>query len=322
MPTLDWPLERLTEYLPPLTREADFDQFWADALAELAAVPVTGTLNRLDYPCDNVAVYRLEYPTCGGQTVTAWYLLPVPALRRGVRIPAIAAFHGYGHSKGRVTDHLHWVLQGYAVLAMDTRGQAGDTADCSLPVGGQMTGRMTQGIHNPATYYYRGVFQDALRAVQWLRTRPEIDPARVVATGNSQGGGLTLAVAALDPQLAAAMPDVPYLCNFRRAVDVHTAGPYNELLEYMKRRPEHVSTVFRTLSYFDNMNLAERIACPVLCSVALIDTICPPSTVFAAYNRITAPKEIRIYPYNGHEGGGSYHVEEKYGFLRRLNLGS
>lgn len=318
MPTLDWPLERLTEYKAPLTREPDFDAFWADALAELAGVPVTGNLTRLDYPCANVEAYRLEYPVCGGQSVAAWYLLPPAALRRSERIPALAVYHGYGGSRGRVTEHLHWVLQGYAVLAVDVRGQAGDTPDWSTPAGGQMTGRMTQGIHDPRTYYYRAVYQDALRAVQWLRTRAEIDPSRVVATGNSQGGGLTLAVAALDGKLAAAMPDVPFLCHFRRAVDMHTAGPYGELLEYMKRRPEHVERVYKTLSYFDNVNLAGAIRCPVLCSVALIDTICPPSTVYAAFNQITAPREMRVYPYNGHEGGGSYHTEEKYRFLQQV----
>lgn len=318
MPTLDWPLERLMEYQPPLTRERDFEPFWNEALAELDGVPVTGTLERLDYPCDYVEAYLLRYPTCGGQTVTAWFLLPAPLLRRERQIPAIVAFHGYGQSRGRVTEHLHWVLQGYAVLAMDTRGQAGDTPDLSVPAGGQMTGRMTQGIHDPRSYYYRGVYQDALRAVQWVRTHPAVDPLRVMATGTSQGGGLTLAVAALDSKLAAAMPDVPYLCHFRRAVDVHTAGPYGELIEYMKRRPEHVPVVFRTLSYFDNVNLAGRIRCPVLCSVALIDTICPPSTVFGAYSHIDAPKTMRVYPYNGHEGGGSFHTEEKYRFLRSL----
>lgn len=318
MPTLDWPLERLIEFRPPHTRESDFDAFWRDALDELAQVPVAGSLSRLEYPCANVEAYRLDYAACRGQTVTGWYLLPPAALRQSARIPAVAVFHGYGGSRGRVTEHLHWVLQGYAVLAVDVRGQAGDTPDWSVPTGGQMTGRMTQGIHDPHHYYYRGVYQDALRAVQWLRTRAEVDPDRVIATGNSQGGGLTLAVAALDQQLAAAMPDVPFLCHFRRAVDAHTAGPYGELVEYMKRRPEHVATVFRTLSYFDNINLAGSIRCPVLCSVALLDPICPPSTVFAAYNQIAGPKEIRIYPYNGHEGGGSLHTEEKYRFLQQV----
>jgi cephalosporin-C deacetylase len=321
MPTVDWSLEKLTTYQPPLTREPDFEQFWVRARAELAAVPVAGELERIDYPCQHAEVFLLRLQSVGGQSVTCWYLRPAPYLRAGGpagRIPAIASFHGYSWHRGRVVDHLHWVLQGYAVLAMDTRGQSGDTPDLSVPVGGQMSGRMTQGIHDPEVYYYKHVYLDALRAVEWLRTQPEIDPDRIVASGNSQGGGLTLAVAALDERLAAALPDVPYLCHFRRALEAHTSGPYSEIVDYLKRRPEHWELVFRTLSYFDVLNLAPWIKAPVLCSVALLDTVCPPSTVYAAYNHIGAPKEMQIYPYNGHEGGGSLQTEAKYRFLHRL----
>jgi cephalosporin-C deacetylase len=318
MATIDWPLEQLESYRPALTREPDFVPFWEAARAELAAVPIRGELERLEYPCDYVEVSLLRFASVGGQAITAWYLLPLPVLRSRPQIPAVAVYHGYGGSRGRVSDHLHWTLQGCAVLAMDTRGQAGDTPDRSVATSGQMTGRMTQGILDPHTYYYRGVYLDALRAVEWLRSRPEVDPDRIVATGLSQGGGLTLAVAALDRRLAAALPEVPYLCHFRRAVDVHLDGPYRELIEYLKRRPEHVAAAFRTLSYFDAMNLAPDVRCPVLCSVGLLDTICPPSTVYAAFNHLAGPREMRVYPFNGHVDGASLHVEEKYRFLRQV----
>lgn len=317
MPTVDWSLDKLTAYQPPLTAAPDFDEFWDRARAELAATEIAGQLERIDYPCDHAEVFLLRLRSVGGQEVTCWYLVPAPHLRSGGPIGAIVHFHGYSWHRGRVVDHLHWLLQGYAVLAMDVRGQSGDSPDLSTPVGGQMSGRMTQGIHDPDHYYYKGVYLDGLRAVQWLRTRPEIDPDRIVASGNSQGGGLTLAVAALDGKLAAALPDVPYLCNFPRAMEAHTSGPYQEIAEFLKRRPEHWSLIFRTLSYFDVMNLAPRITCPVLCSVALLDNVCPPSTVYSAFNWIPAPKEMRIYPYNGHEGGASLQVEEKYRFLRK-----
>jgi cephalosporin-C deacetylase len=101
-------------------------------------------------------------------------------------------------------------------------------------------------------------------------------------------------------------------------VDVHLDGPYREFVDYFKRRPEHVAAAFRTLSYFDAMNLAPDVRCPVLCSVGLLDTICPPSTVYAAFNHLGGPREMRIYPFNGHGDGASLHVEEKYRFLRQV----
>jgi len=318
MPVVDWPLDQLVEYRPPLTREPDFPAFWAEARAELAAVPVSGEAERVAYPCEAVAVYTLRYAGWAGQPVTAWYLLPAPFLRAGPRLPAVVVYHGYSASRGTVSDHLHWVMQGYAVLAVDTRGHTGDTPDCSTPAGGQYIGQMTRGVLDPRGYYYRAVFLEALRAVQWLRQQPEVDPGRIVATGLSQGGGVALAVAALDGSLAAALPDVPFLCHFRRAVDAHFDGPYREIIEYLKRRPEHFERVYRTLSYFDVMNLAPLVRCPVLCSVALLDTVCPPSTVYAAFNHLGGPREMRVYPYSGHEGGGSLQTEEKIRFLKAL----
>lgn len=153
---------------------------------------------------------------------------------------------------------------------------------------------------------------------QTLRTRPEV--GSIALTGGSQGGGLTLATAALarDKGVVAAMPDVPFLCHFERAVEVCLNGPYQELVNLWKMRPRAVQDHYGTLSYFDCMNLASRITCPILMSVALLDTVCPPSTGFAVYNHLTSTeKEMRVYPYNEHEGGGAIHEEEKYRFVRK-----
>jgi cephalosporin-C deacetylase len=176
---------------------------------------------------------------------------------------------------------------------------------------------MTKGIADPQTYYYRFAYMDCVRAVSFVRAQPEIGP--VFLTGGSQGGGLTIAVAALstDQQIRAAMPDVPYLCHFQRAVEVFTAGPYQEMVNHWKAKPQAVENDFRTLSYFDGLNFAPRIKCPILLSVALLDPICPPSTGFAVYNNLTVEKELKVYPFNGHEGGGARHEEEKYRFVSK-----
>jgi cephalosporin-C deacetylase len=217
-----------------------------------------------------------------------------------------------------------WASAGYAHLIMDTRGQGstwskGDTPDVE-PEGSnpQHPGFMTRGVLSPQTYYYRRVFTDAVRAIEAARAHPAVDGARIAVTGGSQGGGITIAAAALDPGVAAAMPDVPFLCGYRRATEISAANPYEEISRYCMVHRDKVERVFQTLSYFDGINLASRITCPALFSVGLMDEICPPSTVYAAYNHLAGPKEIRVYRYNHHEGGGAYQTFEKIAFLHGL----
>ncbi|MGD8518062.1 MAG: acetylxylan esterase, partial [Anaerolineae bacterium] len=176
----------------------------------------------------------------------------------------------------------------------------------------------TQGVLNPSTYYYRRVFLDAVRAVEAARAHPATDEARIAVTGRSQGGGIALAVGGLVGDVAAVMPDVPFLCHYRRATQITDTAPYSELARYCRVHRDKIDTVFQTLSYFDGVNFAARSTARALFSAGLMDEICPPSTVFAAYNHYTGPKEIRIWPYNDHEGGESYQVVEQVKFLTGL----
>ncbi len=204
---------------------------------------------------------------------------------------------------------------------MDTRGQGsgwsrGATPDLELQPGSpQVPGFMTRGILDPKTYYYRRVFTDAVRAIEAARSHPLVDASRTVILGGSQGGGITLAVAGLVPDLAIAMPDVPFLCHFRRAVTLVDTDPYNEIARFLKIHRDQVETVFRTLSYFDGVNFAVRARAAALFSVALMDMICPPSTVFAAYNHYAGEKDIRIWQFNGHEAGQSQQHLERLRFV-------
>lgn len=306
MPLVDLPLSELRGYRPPTTAPSDLDSFWRRTLGEAARSPLNASLERIDYPVDGLDVYQAFYDGWGGARISAWFIARSEARSQ----PTIVFYHGYGGSKGQVFDYLGWALQGYTVVAVDVRGQSGDSSDPGLYPGGHASGWMTQGILSPDTYYYRGAYIDCVRALDFAVSRPEVDPERIAITGVSQGGGLSLAVAALDPRPKLSMPEIPYLCHFRRALEVTSALPYHELAIYCNRRPEHEEQVFSTLSYFDNLNLAERIRCPVLMTVGLQDLITPPSTVFAAYNRITAEKEIRIYPYGGHESFPSHHIHK------------
>ena len=225
-------------------------------------------------------------------------------------------FHGYTGNRGSVFDAAAWALQGFVVLAVDVRGQTGFSTDPDADPRGHALGWMTQGIQSPDTYYYRRVYVDCVRAVRYVQSHPRVRSDRVGCTGISQGGGLTLATAALEPSVALAMPEVPYLCDFPRAVQI--AGPpglvktiYGEIPAYCRAFPDRYDETFRTLSYFDVVNLAPRISCPTLVSVGLWDDICPPSTVFGAFNRLTCDhRHIDIYPFLDHSSTSTHRDEQ------------
>jgi cephalosporin-C deacetylase len=160
---------------------------------------------------------------------------------------------------------------------------------------------MTQGIREPRSYYYRYVYADAVRALELLARREEVDEDRIAITGGSQGGGITLAAAALSERPMLAMPDIPFLCDYRRAIAITPAGPYPEIPNFLKAFPDLVEPAMRTLSYCDNLNLAPMIQCRTVISNCLWDDVCPPSTIFAVYNHLTCAKQMEVYPFHKHE---------------------
>lgn len=318
----DMPLEQLKTYCPPRHEPADFDSFWAETLASARAYPLEARFEPVDYGLQLIESFDVTYHGYGGQPIKGW--LQLPKQRSGL-LPCVVEFIGYGGGRGFPLDWLVWAGAGFAHFVMDTRGQGsawrrGDTPDPEPADTGNPhhPGFMTRGVDKPATYYYRRVFTDAVRAVEAARSHPAVDPGRIAATGGSQGGGITLAVGGLEPAVSAVMPDVPFLCHYRRATEVTDAAPYLEISRYCQIHRDKVDRVFDTLAYFDGVNFAARSQAQALFSVGLMDEICPPSTVFAAYNHFAGPKDIRIWRYNHHEGGDNYQTVEKVKFLRGL----
>jgi cephalosporin-C deacetylase len=317
----DLPLEKLQAYKPDRTEPKDFDAFWKKTLEEARRFPLGAKFQPIKTGLKLMEAYDVTYAGYGGQPVKAWLLTPRNAAGK---LPCVVEFVGYGGGRALPIERLLWSAAGYAHLVMDTRGQGsswstGDTPDPE-PEGSSphYPGFMTKGVLDPASYYYRRVFVDAARAVEAARAHEKVDAKRVAATGGSQGGGITLAVAGLVPDLAAALPDVPFLCHFRTATEITDAYPYQEIVKYCQVHRDQVEKVFDTLSYFDGLNFAARAACPALFSTGLQDEICPPRTVFAAYNHYAGRKSIRVWRYNHHEGGQAFQDAEKLEFLGEL----
>jgi cephalosporin-C deacetylase len=309
VPRFDLTLPELEEYLPDVREPADFDDFWSETLTTSRALSAPPAVVRQDTPFTTLDVFDVTFSGFAGDPVKAWLTLP-----RGVDgpLPAVVEYLGYGGGRGLPVERPGWASAGYAHLLMDTRGQGsawgsgGATAD-PHPTGPSTPGFMTRGIEDPSAYYYRRVFTDAVLAIDTVRALPQVDPGRVAVTGASQGGGIALAAAGLSEGLVAAMPDVPFLCHFERAVGLTDADPYQEIVRYLSVHRGAGERVFSTLSYFDGVNFARRLTAPALFSVALLDPICPPSTVFAAFNHCaTAERRIEVYTHNQHEGGLAY----------------
>ncbi|MEU9092383.1 acetylxylan esterase [Streptomyces sp. NPDC087901] len=322
MSLFDLPLDQLRTYRPESGEPDDFDAFWRRTLDEAGAHPLDAEFSSYDAAFSNVEAQDVSFAGWGGHRIRAW--LNVPAGAEGP-LPTVIQYLGYGSGRGLPLDHLVWPAAGWATLVVDTRGQgavnshsAGSTADPHGGANPQSPGFMTRGILDPDEYYYRRVFTDAVRAVEVARAHPSVDPARIVVHGGSQGGGIAQAVAGLSPHVKAALVDVPFLTHYRRAVEITDKDPYQEIVRFLATQHGHADQVFRTLSYFDGISFAARADMPVLYSVALMDPICPPSTVFAAYNNWAGPKEIEVYPWNGHEGGASAHRAVQLRMLRDL----
>lgn len=297
MPSIDMPLEQLRTYKPALTREADFEEYWKRTIAEALAQPLKVEMAAYDLSAKRLECYSVRFEGYKGGRIAGWYVRPKGA----GRFPGICIYHGYSGRGTRLMEMLPYAYQGICVLSMDCRGQNGLSQDAAVYDGGHFSGWMTQGIRDPENYYYRYVYADAVRALEVLAQQPEVNASRLAITGVSQGGGITLAVASLSKRPILAMPDIPYLCHFRRSADITPNGPYPEIVNFVKTFPQMHDCAFRTLSYCDGMNLAPWIQCRTVVLNCLWDDICPPSTIFAAYNHMSAPKEMEIYPYHKHE---------------------
>lgn len=277
---------KLTFSLPD--SRPDFDQFWATALDELAAVPIDYTLTE-DTEKSGVyrKAYKVTFKSWNGETIKAYLYLPIAP----GTYPAQIYYNGYGAKPWEMNPdgRRDWIE-----LVTSVRGQFFSEPDNTY---GDW---IRYNLDNPSQYYYKGAFMDAVRAIDFLTQIPGVDVENIYAEGGSQGGALTLAAAALGGgRLRAIMPYIPFLTDYRDYFSI-VNWPAAPVIEEANKLGLTDNELYDNLSYFDIKNLARRINCPVLMGIGLQDPVCPPHTNMASYSLIESPKELIIYPTLGH----------------------
>ncbi len=309
MPCLDKPLHELQEYRGINPRPGDFDAYWDNGLKELDSTKPNIELKPVDVLGNiNAELFDLTFTGVGGARIYAKYLRPKGAKS----CPAVLQFHGYTGHSGDWHDKLSFVSQGFAVAVLDCRGQGGRSEDNSEIVGTTHHGHIIRGLNGPPEkLLYRQIFLDTAQLARIVMAQPEVDPNRVASWGGSQGGALALVCAALEPRIRKCVSVFPFLSDYKRVWEMDLAkDAYGELKTFIRHFDplhERVEEMFTKLGYIDIQNLTPRIKADVLMAITLMDNICPPSTQYAAYNKITSKKDAIIFRDFGHEGLPLFH---------------
>jgi len=287
------------DYRSKVHKPHDFDAFWDEVLEQASAIPLD--VEVVPDPLrttGDVEVFEISYTSLDRVRIASWYCRPA---RRSERSPAIAFLPGYQMDPPIPKE---WARKGYVALSVAPRGKLRSNRQFNPGY----PNLLTHNIVDRNTYAYRGFYVDAWRGIDVLLSRPEVDGARIGVTGSSQGGGLAVTTAAMRPEVRAAAAGVPYLCGFMDAIELTHTYPYEEINDYLRLHPERRSEVEDTVGYFDGINFADKIACPIIVNIGLQDNVCPPETGYALFERIGATDK-QLYPYDGHghDGGRVRH---------------
>ena len=319
MPLIDMSVEKLKVYEGRNPRPADFDEFWDRSLAEMKAIDPEATFTPVPFPSGVVECFDLRFTSTKGARIHAKFVRPKHT--KG-KIPALLKFHGLSGNNGSWTDLFAFAAEGYAVASLDSRGQGGLSEDVGGVAGTTYTHPFIRGLEGPPEgLLVRDLFLDTAMLARVVMGLDYVDEQRVGVFGGSQGGALSIACAALVPEIKLCAPNFPYYADYKRVWEMDLdKGAYDGLRYYFRwfdPAHEREDEIFEKLGYIDIQFLAPRIRAKVLMATCLMDTTCPPSTQFAAYNKMTCEKSVVFYPDYAHEEP-RVHKDRVFAFLSEL----
>lgn len=258
----------------------------------------------------SVVVRHFSITGFTGNRVYGYVMMP---LSRD-QIPCVIHHHGYMYHGGDIREHMPFVEDGYAVITFDFRGQSGKSIDNMTYEHGDHR-LMTRGIDHPDHYYMVYAYMDAYRILQMAKTLDEIDRTRLIIHGVSQGGGVALAVSALDDSVFLTLADVPSYSYLPGRLETRN-GSIAEIASYVDEGKIGKEVALHTLNHIDIVHLSPWITSPVIVSTGLKDHVCPDAYFMPSYERIHTEKLIYRYPEAGHEGGGDVHLQIKRAWIK------
>jgi cephalosporin-C deacetylase-like acetyl esterase len=280
-----------SEKIVPVSDEPkDFDAFWAGAIEAARKTPLNPTKVLLPEKCTATQdVYEISFQNSGFARVYGILMTP----KKPGKYPAILQVPGAGVRPYNGANYGDDVI----TLEIGVHGISVTMAQSVYTTlyAGALNGYWGFSKNNKDQFYYKRVYVGCVRAVDYIFSLPEFDGTTIGVSGGSQGGALSIATAALDSRIKFLAPIHPALCDLGGFLKKR-AGGWPHYFRYAK--PE--SGEVETLSYYDIANFARRVKVPGLYSWGLNDVTCPPTSMYAAYNMITAPKELTLYTDSGH----------------------
>ena len=301
----------LVAFTTQVTCPDDFDEFWSGALSEIAQIPLDAQVTHDPLRSTDAArVFQVKYRSLGDLEIFGWYA--APAVGDGP-FPAVLILPGYKSEPALRRD---WASKGVAALSVAVRGKLPSSAGFNPGY----PGLLTHGVEDRDTYSYKGVISDCVRGVDFLLSRPEVDAERIYCCGSSQGGGLTLITTGLRHEIKAGVAGYPFLCCFPESMRMLRSYPYDELSCYARAYPDRTEQMLDTLRYFDAVNFAPRIECPMVVGIAMEDEVCPPETSYAAYRLLNRERELWLFPNSGHGNAHAYPARETAWLQQRIGV--
>lgn len=287
-------------------RPKDFDAFWTKTERELAATPLDAHLTPDPEHTDaDASCFTIDYASLHGVRIHGRYCRPA----RDGKYPAVLIVPWY--SKGAIPPPISLAKRGLAAMEFQARGYAVDRSSYPL----DNSWYILDGIETPETYIYREIVSHALRGVDFLAVRPEVDANRLAVMGASQGGGVSLLVAGLDPRIKTVSADFPFLTDWPESLSA-PHSPYADVRKFLAEHPAQHDAVMKTLSYYDTLDVADRIRVPTLVQAGLKDRTCPQPEIKKMYEALgSAHKKLIEYQDADHTDDGAVRWKTAEDFL-------